>query len=117
MDERRKNLTENAIEDAIRKTMENLHAERDTQTEQALEKFIEKINIEPTCPIGITFKDENEREKFQEAIPSLLEFNEGVKKTRKATKWVGLVFFTYFINEFIGFGLKAWEAFQSLVAK
>lgn len=117
MTERRKDLSEEAITKAVKKAMAELNGEKEVIAEKAIEKFIDKINMEPTCPIGIEFKDDAEKEKFQEAIPSLLEFNEGVKKTRKATRWIGLVFATYFLNEFIDFVISIWDTITNFINK
>ena len=107
--ERRMNLNDEAIERIVKKTLKNLNGEKDSIAKRATECVIEEINKKSKSHLD--FKDDEEKEKFKESIPQLIELNESIKKTKKRATWVLLLILAWVLQDMFDWAIETGKAF------
>lgn len=106
-DERRESLSDATIEKTIQKTIEALHDQREEIAEKAVKKVIEEYEL--GCPLGL--KSDDEKKEFKETFDELSDLNDNIKATKRRTKWVGILFLAYILQDFFDFVIQIWNSF------
>lgn len=106
--ERRMHLDDDAIERIVKKTLKNLNGEKDTIAKRATESVIDEINKKSKSHLD--FKNDEEKQKFKESIPQLIELNDLVKKTKKRASWVLLLILAWVLQDMFEWVVETGKA-------
>lgn len=105
--ERRESLSEEAIEDVVRKTLHRMNGEKDIIAKRATDRVVEEMSKK----YHLDFKDEAEKKQFKESIPQLIEMNKLLNKTRKGAMYVVMVLLAWALQDVAEW---VWETLKAL---
>ena len=100
-EERRKNLSEEAITKAVIIAIGELDKQQGSiLSQQALENSIKKVLVEAeikSCPL--LFHDKEEERIFVETMPKLIELHDNIEKTKTGSKFILGLFFVWVLKD------------------
>lgn len=105
--ERRESLSEEAIEDVVRKTLQRMNGEKDIIAKRATDRVVEEMSKK----YHLDFEDEAEKKQFKESIPQLIEMNKLLNKTRKGAMYVVMVLLAWALQDVAEW---VWETLKAL---
>lgn len=105
--ERRESLSEEAIEDVVRKTLHRMNGEKDIIAKRATDRVVEEMSKK----YHLDFEDEAEKKQFKESIPQLIEMNKLLNKTRKGAMYVVMVLLAWALQDVAEW---VWETLKAL---
>lgn len=105
--ERRESLSDEAIEDVVKKTLQHLNGEKDIIAKRATDRAVEEISKK----YHLDFKNDEEKRKFKESIPQLIEMNNLLIKTKKRVWWVLVMLLAWALQDVFDW---VWETGQAL---
>lgn len=109
--ERRESLNEEAIEKTVRKTLEAMNGQKEEIADRVARKVLEKHDFGHT----IKFDSEEEKKEFEETFEELSDLNKNIKTTKRRSKWLGLLFLAYILQDFFDFIIQIWYSFWDFV--
>lgn len=105
--ERRESLSEDAIEDVVRKTLQRMNGEKDIIAKRATDRVVEEMSKK----YHLDFEDEDEKKKFKESIPQLIELNNLLNKTKKSAMWIVMILMAWALQDVAEW---IWETMKAL---
>ena len=105
--ERRESLSEEAIEDVVRRTLQGMNGEKDIIAKRATDRVVEEMSKK----YHLDFEDEAEKKKFKESIPQLIELNKLLNKTKKSAMWIVMVLMAWALQDVFTW---VWETVKAL---
>lgn len=105
--ERRESLSEEAIVDVVKKTLQRMNGEKDIIAKRATDRVVEEMSKK----YHLDFEDEEEKKQFKESIPQLIEMNKLLNKTRKGAMYVVMVLLAWALQDVAEW---LWETAKAL---
>ena len=105
--ERRESLSEEAIEDVVRRTLQGMNGEKDIIAKRATDRVVEEMSKK----YHLDFEDEEEKRQFKESIPQLIEMNKLLNKTKKSAMWIVMVLMAWALQDVAEW---VWETLKAL---
>lgn len=105
--ERRESLSEEAIEDVVKRTLQEMNGEKDIIAKRATDRVVEEMSKK----YHLDFEDEEEKKQFKESIPQLIEMNKLLNKTKKSAMWIVMVLMAWALQDVFTW---IWETSKAL---
>lgn len=105
--ERRESLSEEAIADVVRRTLQGMNGEKDIIAKRATDRVVEEMSKK----YHLDFENEAEKKKFKESIPQLIEMNKLLNKTKKSAMYVLMVLMAWALQDVAEW---VWETIKAL---
>ena len=105
--ERRESLSEEAIEDVVKRTLQEMNGEKDIIAKRATDRVVEEMSKK----YHLDFEDEEEKKQFKESIPQLIEMNKLLNKTKKSAMWIVMVLMAWALQDVAEW---LWETLKAL---
>ena len=105
--ERRESLSEEAIEDVVRKTLQRMNGEKDIIAKRATDRVVEEMSKK----YHLDFENEEEKKRFKESIPQLIELNKLLTKTKKSVLWIVILLLSWALQDVFTW---VWETTNAL---
>ncbi len=105
--ERRDSLSDDAIAKIVKKTLQNMNGEKDIIAKRATDRVVEEMSKK----YHLDFEDEEEKRKFKESIPQLIELNKLLTKTKKNAMWIVMVLMAWALQDVAEW---VWETLKAL---
>ena len=105
--ERRESLSEEAIADVVKKTLQRMNGEKDIIAKRATDRVVEEMSKK----YHLDFEDEEEKKQFKESIPQLIEMNKLLNKTKKSAMWIVMVLMAWALQDVFTW---IWETSKAL---
>lgn len=88
------------LEQLISKTVAETVKQLNIETEAIVESVVERVNKDNNV---LAFKDKEQMEKFEDAVPKLIALDESVETAKKRGKWVLIIIAGYILKDFYEF--------------
>jgi uncharacterized membrane-anchored protein YjiN (DUF445 family) len=105
--ERRESLSEDAIEDVVRKTLQRMNGEKDIIANRATDRIVKEMSKK----FHLDFEDEEEKKQFKASIPQLIELNKYLNTTKKSARWIVLLLLAWALQDVFAW---VWETSKAL---
>ena len=105
--ERRESLSEEAIADVVRKTLQRMNGEKDIIAKRATDRVVEEMSKK----YHLDFEDEEEKKKFKESIPQLIELNKYLNTTKKSARYIVMLLLAWALQDVFAW---IWESGKAL---